>query len=153
MSQVVYSEFFGNSRKTWFRKCLIHDFESLASEIQPCTQEHLPKTLDATRNVLLKLKSVTCHPMHSATENMWEDCQFFFPFFTLFQNNKESCDGLVPAGNHTRTQPLSDTFSPTSSSRTGEEGEKREWETFWTKMKTGRSLTNYHCGQIRLDLV
>lgn len=44
------------------------------------------RTLETTRKDLLKLKSLTNHPTHSATKNMWED--FFAFLFSLFFSRK-----------------------------------------------------------------
>lgn len=56
------------------------------------------------------------------------------------------CGGLTLAGCQTPTQLL-----PPSPSSMGW-GERRRWKNVWVETETGRSLTNYHHRQNRLDL-
>ncbi|GAB0183216.1 mucin-2 [Grus japonensis] len=61
----------------------------------------------------------------------WRDCGSWIRLH-LEQNNKESCDGLVPAGNQAPTQPLSE-FS--SSMGQGKKRKNRNEKHFGSKRR------------------
>jgi len=63
-----------------------------------------------------------------------------------YQRKKKKDSELTLAGCQTPTPLLSH-----SSSSTGQ-GEKVRLKSFWVKLVTGTSLTNYHHGQNKLDL-